>query len=438
MVGLSLVTAITATVVVPTGPVAADQVSNLKAQAAQIAQDLVLEQLQIGAYQQQYDVDIAKVQRDEAVIGSSEDQIQADISRVRRDRKRLQSEAVSAYINLDPEVNGTEALFENQEEAPTRAEYEEVASGDIALTIAALHTDENGLRAERATLEQQEARDQATTNQEATLANAARQTEVQLASKQSEITGELAVAVAQQQAAQAAAAAAAVRAAQATAAARSGPLRTLVYSRLPPPPRRPQGSAASTSSGDPSLPPFLQCVLQAESGGNYDAVSPGGTYMGGFQFSQATWNEAAQLAGMPQLINVPPNEATPAEQDDLAIALYKADGHAALERLLPDELMEATTVRSCCSSSLRRRGAIPVRLPGAILFRRARPRLHHRGGRRLACSGPAYQSSELRDIPLWLDLDELESSKSQDLGDGLHGRPLVGVLDDRGQRDATR
>ncbi len=331
MVGLSLVTAITATVVVPPGPVAADQVSNLKAQAAQIAQDLVLEQLQIGTYQQQYDVDIAKVQRDEAVIGSSEDQIQADISRVRRDHKRLQSEAVSAYINLDPEVNGTEALFENQKEAPTRAEYEEVVSGDIALTIAALHTDENGLRAERATLEQQEAQDQATTNQEATSANAARQTEVQLASKQSEITGQLAVAVAQQQAAQAAAAAAAIRAAQAAAASPTSPAasRTPTSTTQPTPSATStaaQGSAASTSSGDPSLPPFLQCVLQTESGGNYGAVSPGGTYMGGFQFSQATWNEAAELAGMPQLVNVPPNEATPAGQDDLAIALYEADG----------------------------------------------------------------------------------------------------------------
>ena len=309
--------------VVPPGPVAADQVSNLKSQAVQIAQDLVLEQLQIGADQQQYEVDIAKVQSDVAEIGSSKDQINADTSRVRHDRKRLQSEAVSAYINLDPEVSGTEALFENQTETPTRAVYEEVASGDIALAIAVLHTDENGLRAERATLEQQETQDQATTNQVATLANAAHQTEVQLVSKQSEVTGELAVAVAQQQAAQAAAAAAAVRAAQAAVS------RTETSTAQPGPPATstaPQGSAASTSSGDPSLPPFLQCVLQAESGGNYDAVSPGGTYMGGFQFSQATWNEAAELAGMPQLINVPPNEATPAEQDDLAIALYEADG----------------------------------------------------------------------------------------------------------------
>ena len=256
-----------------------------------------------------------------------------------RDRKRLQSEAVSAYINLDPEVNGTEALFVNQKEAPTRAEYEEVASGDIALTIAALHTDENGLRAERATLEQQEAQDQATTNQEATLANAAHQTEVQLASKQSEITGELAVAVAQQQAAQAAAAAAAVRAAQAKACRRCGHFAPR-HCRPTATSTPPQGSAASTSSGDPSLPPFLQCVLQAESGGNYDAVSPGGTYMGGFQFSQATWNEAAELAGMPQLINVPPNQATPAEQDDLAIALYKADGEQPWNDSCRTELMQ--------------------------------------------------------------------------------------------------
>jgi Transglycosylase-like domain len=331
MVGLSLVTAITASVVVPPRPVAADQVSDLKAQAAQISQDLVLEQLQIGNYQQQYDVDIAKVQQDEAEIASTQGQIQADVSRVARDRKRLESEAVSAYVNLDPEVNGTESMFENQQEEPTRAEYEEVASGDIDLTVDALHTDENGLRAERATLEQQEAQDQATTNQEASAANAARQTEAQLSSKQSEITGELAAAVAQQQAAQAAAAAAAVRAAQAKAAAAAA---ATVRESQPSLPSQTtsttstaqQVSVVSTSVADPSLPPFLQCVLQAESSGNYSAVSPGGTYMGGFQFSQATWNEAAQLAGMPQLINVPPNEATPAEQDDLAIALYQADG----------------------------------------------------------------------------------------------------------------
>jgi hypothetical protein len=48
--------------------------------------------------------------------------------------------------------------------------------------------------------------------------------------------------------------------------------------------------------------------------------------MGGFQFQQSTWNLAAQLAGLPQLIGVPPNQASKAEQDTLAVALYNAEG----------------------------------------------------------------------------------------------------------------
>jgi hypothetical protein len=67
-------------------------------------------------------------------------------------------------------------------------------------------------------------------------------------------------------------------------------------------------------------------VVRAESGGDYQAVSPNGLYMGAFQFSQPTWNEAAQLAGLPQLIGVPPYDASKADQDTLAIALYDADG----------------------------------------------------------------------------------------------------------------
>ena len=261
MLGLTLVTAITATVVVSPGTVAADQVSDLKAQAAQIAQDLVLEQLQIGADQQEYDVDSAKVQRDEAEIGSTQNQIQSDTLRVSRDRKRLQAEAVSAYVNMDPSDG---VLFEgNQSDAFARAEYEDVTSGDTELTIDVLHTDENGLQAERATLEQQEAQDQATTNQQATQASAARQTQVELNSKQSEITGQLVAAVAQQQAAQAAAAAKAVRAAQAaaTAAAATSPVRVRAELhrarpklRLPPPPGRDKGPP-------PARRPATRCSL---------------------------------------------------------------------------------------------------------------------------------------------------------------------------------
>ena len=335
---LTFVTTITATVVVPPGSVTADQVSDLNAQAGQIAKDLVLEQLQIGAYQQQADVDGAKVQRDEAEIGSTEGRIRADDLKVSRDRTRLEDEAVSAYINMNTGLDGAELLFAgNQSETVVRAQYEQVTSGDINLAMDALRSDQKGLNAQRAALEDQETQDQATTNQEASLLSHARQTRVELQSKQSQITGELAVAVAQQQQAQAVAATRAVQAAQAAAApvatssaSRSPTASTTTTAKAAASPSATStttpGNATGASSADPSLPPFLQCVLQAESGGNYQAVSPGGAYMGGFQFSQATWNAAAQLAGMPQLVNVPPNQATPAQQDDLAIALYSADG----------------------------------------------------------------------------------------------------------------
>lgn len=113
-----LVITATATMSASSGPAAADQVSSLKAQAAQIAQDLVLEQLQIGAHQQQYDVDSAKVQQDAAEIGSTQDQISSDVHRVSRDRKRLQTEAIDAYVHMDPQSAGNDALFSgNQSEA---------------------------------------------------------------------------------------------------------------------------------------------------------------------------------------------------------------------------------------------------------------------------------------------------------------------------------
>ncbi len=334
LLGIAVVTAVTAATIINAEPAAGDQVSNLKTQAAQIARDLVLEQLQIGTDQQQYDVDGAKVAQDQAKISATQSQIAADTRRISRDRARLQKEALAAYVNLDPEAPGGQVLFVgSQSDALARTEYEEVATGDANLTIDALHTDENGLHAQQAALEQQQAADQAITNQQASQADAARQTQAELSSKQAQITGQLAVAVAQQQAAQAAAAAKAVQAAQAAAVAAasrsaaspsaSGDPTSTTQSASP---ATAQGTASSTATVDPQLPPFLQCVLRVESGGDYQAVSPGGAYMGGFQFSQPTWNEAAQLAGMPQLINVPPNTASPADQDDLAIALYNADG----------------------------------------------------------------------------------------------------------------
>jgi hypothetical protein len=155
------------------------------------------------------------------------------------------------------------------------------------------------------------------------------------------VTGQLATAVAQQAAAQAVAAAAAVTAAQGAAAKASTSYSTSAsdQSTSSTNASTPRGASTShsstkvttTSSGsadttDPALNSFLECVAQAESGGNYGAVSPNRLYMGAFQFSQSTWDTAAQAASRPDLVGVPPNRASRADQDTVAVALYALDG----------------------------------------------------------------------------------------------------------------
>lgn len=85
----------------------------------------------------------------------------------------------------------------------------------------------------------------------------------------------------------------------------------------PPPPAPATGEAA-----------FLACVRMRESGGNYGAVSPDGLYRGAYQFHAATWNNVASMAGRPDLVGVLANLASPADQDLLAVTLYRAAGPA--------------------------------------------------------------------------------------------------------------
>lgn len=72
--------------------------------------------------------------------------------------------------------------------------------------------------------------------------------------------------------------------------------------------------------------PFLVCTRNRESGGNYAAYNPAGPYMGAYQFLQSTWNSAANHAGRPELIGVPPHTASQYDQDDMAWSLYQWRG----------------------------------------------------------------------------------------------------------------
>jgi hypothetical protein len=89
------------------------------------------------------------------------------------------------------------------------------------------------------------------------------------------------------------------------------------------------GCFAPNSSGSFSVhhdDPFLTCVRRVESGGNYQALSPGGQFRGAYQFLQSTWDATANHIGARDLVGLDPITASPTLQDDMAWALFQWQG----------------------------------------------------------------------------------------------------------------
>jgi len=73
---------------------------------------------------------------------------------------------------------------------------------------------------------------------------------------------------------------------------------------------------------------FLACVRERESHGNYSASDPSGTYLGAYQIYQGGWDSVASRIGRTDLIGVPPNQASPSDQDIVAAAMLRLSGRA--------------------------------------------------------------------------------------------------------------
>lgn len=303
VVGVAVVSA----ALLPSGaPASADalsnQVSSLQAQAAQISRQMVLEQLQIGGYQQQYAAAAAKAAQDQTLLAETATRIAGDKTHIQADYSKLARAAVRDYVQTGGSAVVAQDLFSSQTTAVNRSVYEQVLTADLTTALDRLRGDRHSLAVAQAAQQSLLAQDQAAQAGASTLLAEAQSTEAALQQQSATVTGQLAQAVAQEQHQQAAAAARAIS---------STPT-------VQPPP--------GTSGAVPVLPPFLRCVVRAESGGNYQVVSPTGQYMGAFQFAQGTWNYAARLAGRPDLVGVRPNTASVADQNALAIALYSAVG----------------------------------------------------------------------------------------------------------------
>ena len=313
--GLGAAALLGATLCSPVAPAGADPVTSLQQQATALTQKMLLEQLQINGFEQQRAADLANVAADDAQL--RRDQVQLDVTRrhIAADLADLRNAAVKVYVQGGTQADGTSSLFSATPSNGATTVYAEVMTGDLNSAVAKLQSDRRTLHTQEASQARLVAAAQQQLQRASSALAQAQSTEQQLSEQHANVTGALAVAIAQEQAQQAAAA----RAAAAASPPPSGaPKLPTVAAPVPAPP--------ATAGAMPQLNAFLRCVVQAESGGNYQAISPTGQYMGAFQFSQPTWNEAAQLAGLPTLVGVPPYKASPRDQDLLAIALYNADG----------------------------------------------------------------------------------------------------------------
>ena len=316
IVAAAMVAVFSAIAVAPVRPAAADQVASLSAQARTISQELLTEQLEANSYQQQYSVASAQVAADERAIAATRAEIRSDRSQIVRRLHEVGRLAIASY-ELDRSAAAGSIFEENVDTVQSANEYSTITIGNLTQAVAQLHSAQRSVQATLATLVVQSGRDH--TEQAAQAAYLAQSTAAvsQMETIQAKVTGQLAAAVAQQDTALGHAAVAAVVTAQRATAQKSG-------GTSPAP--APGAIVVSVNTTDPALNAYLQCVEQAESGGDYQAVSPNGEYLGAFQFSQATWNYAARAAGLSNLVGLPPNEATKAEQDAVAVALYSLDG----------------------------------------------------------------------------------------------------------------
>jgi hypothetical protein len=312
------------TVALSPRPAAADQISDLKSQATAVSQKLIQDQLQIGAYQQQYSFATQKVGADARTIVQIGSQISHDQVRITKDLSEVRRQAITTYMDADTGLSSSDSLiFTGDVENVSLANaYASLSTGYMENSIDQLRTAQNSLHVHQVTLLQEQAQDQADQKARAVDLAQAESTEHQMEAQQAQVTGKLATAVAAQAATEARLAAAAITAAQQEAAQKAQQAAQQAAGSSP----VPAPSGVSVAGSDPALNPFLQCVVQVESGGNYQDISPNGLYMGAFQFSQPTWNVAAQDAGLSALVGVRPNQASKADQDSVAVALYALDG----------------------------------------------------------------------------------------------------------------
>jgi len=90
----------------------------------------------------------------------------------------------------------------------------------------------------------------------------------------------------------------------------------------------PTPTTSPPAAAEPGMPTEEQwaALRMCEASGNYQISSSNGLYHGAYQFHQPTWDDLAKRHNRADLVGVKPSNASPADQDAMARALYRERG----------------------------------------------------------------------------------------------------------------
>jgi peptidoglycan DL-endopeptidase CwlO len=326
---LTVVTVLSSTVLGFARPAAGDAISDAKAKAAEIEATLTQAQDQMSALSQQYDEAEYHLSQIKTNISTTKANIVATQAQVDHDKTTLSKAAVANYIT-DGTASSQNPIFSgDQQTLGATTEYNQIAEGDINLSVDKLHTAENTLNAQESQLqnEQSQAQTQVTAEQNAVAQNAQAIQAQKGALAQEQ--GQIAQLVQQQQQAEAAAAAAAAAAAQKQAAAQAAAAQQQAAA-APASQAAPAAAAAPTLASESAAPPPTAAggagaVQAAESqigvpyvwGGESPRGTPGDP-SGGFDCSGLTaWSWGQVGVPLPHYSGAQMSDSTPVPVSDL-------------------------------------------------------------------------------------------------------------------------
>ncbi len=261
VLAVASVVALTSGLVIPLA--SADSVSDLRSQAAALVSRINALGQQEEALSEQYDQARNQVQTLQGQVASATLQLNASVASTSRARAALLQDAVNAYVNggSNPLSSGSSEI-QNATNSLLRAEYVNTLATDQSDAIDQYHLASLQEQAAQTNLKKQTAAAQAEVRRVASAQQAVSSLASQLTAEQSQITGQIATLVAQQEAAAAAAAQQAARQRLAAAQAEAAQAQALSSSSAsagnsfgPPPPVGSGASgavaAAESRVGDP-------------------------------------------------------------------------------------------------------------------------------------------------------------------------------------------